>query len=158
MTEPKFFTVYDKGRQLDFEGFHLSSSSSYAPGKSRYFVVDIYKTIGGKYIVAGQGRSNVVHRENCAQMKEKNVKPSPSTKSSIPCTTCRPNLNDNVVHEVNREWAQVSEDAAAIIERLKLKDADGVWYLPKTSSSALITAAESDTGIKYAFYAPQRIE
>jgi len=158
MMEANFFTVYDKGRQLDFEGFHLASSSSFVPGKARYFVVDIYKTVGGKYIVAGQGRSNVVHKEHCSQMKEKNVKPSPAKKASIACPACKPSLNEDVVHEVNREWAQVSEDAAAVIERLRLKDADGVFYLPKTSSSALLAAAELDEGVKYAFYAPQRIE
>ena len=62
--KPEFFTVNDKGRQLDFEGYHLASSTSYAAGKPRWFVVDIYKTVGGKYIVAGSGKSNVVHREN----------------------------------------------------------------------------------------------
>jgi len=156
--QPQFFTVYDKGRQLDFEGFHLSNSSSYNPSKPRWFVVDIYKTVGGKYIVAGSGKSLVVHRVNCAQMKEKNVSAVVALKSAIPCPTCKPNLREDVVHEVNREWAQVSDDPQAIIERLRLRDSDGVWYIPKTSTSALLEAAEKDSGIKYAFYAPQRIE
>jgi len=156
--KPEFFTVNDKGRQLDFEGYHLASSTSYAAGKPRWFVVDIYKTIGGKYIVAGSGKSNVVHRENCAQMKEKNVKAILATGNVSPCHVCRPLLKDPVVHEVNREWAQVSEDPAAIIERLRLRDGEGVWYLPKTSSSALLQAAEQDSAIKDAFYAPQHVD
>lgn len=156
--QPDFFTVYDKGRQLDFEGLHLATATSFLPSKIRWFVVDIYKTVGGKYIVAGSGKSVVVHRPNCAMMKEKNAELAPASKTSVPCSTCRPMLTEDVCHEVNREWAQVSEDPAAIIERLRLRDADGVWYLPKTSSSALLQAAELDDGIKRAFYAPTRIE
>lgn len=156
--KPEFFSVHDKGRQLDFEGFHLSSSSSYSIGKPRWFVVDIYKTVGGKYIVAGEGKSLIVHRENCSLMKEKNVAAKPASKSSIGCNSCRPSLSEDVCHEVNREWAQVSDDPKAIIERLRLRDADGVFYLPKTSLSALTKAAELDGGIKHAFYAPERIE
>ena len=91
-------------------------------------------------------------------MKEKNVSAVVALKSAIPCPTCKPNLREDVVHEVNREWAQVSDDPQAIIERLRLRDSDGVWYIPKTSTSALLEAAEKDSGIKYAFYAPQRIE
>jgi hypothetical protein len=156
--KPQFFTVYDKGRQLDFEGFHLATANSFMPSKTRWFVVDIYKTVGGKYIVAGSGKSNVVHRNNCPQMKEKNAKAAEAIKTSVPCEKCRPVLSELVYHEVNREWAQVSEDPAAIIERLRLRDSDGVWYLPKTSSNALLHAAEFDEGIKRAFYAPQRID
>ena len=76
----------------------------------------------------------------------------------MPCAICRPSLNEKVAHEVNREWAQVSEEPSAIIERLRLRDNDGVWYLPKTSTNALLQAAELDSAIKAAFYAPQRIE
>jgi len=156
--DPQFFTVFDRGRQLDFEGIHLANASSFSPNKPRWFVVDIYKTVGGRYIVAGSGKSLVVHRPNCDQMKEKNAKSKPALKNSVPCPTCRPILTEDVCHEVNREWAQVSEDPNAIIERLRLRDADGVWYIPKTSTTALLKAAEQDNGIKEAFYAPQRIK
>lgn len=156
--KPQFFTIYDKGRQLDFEGYCLASASSYADGKSRWFVVTLYKTLGGKYIVSGSGKSKVVHKPNCAQMKEKSAKATDAASNSVPCDICRPKLSDKVVHEVNREWAQVSDDPNAIIERLRLRDSDGVWYLPKTSSTALLQAAELDEGIKKAFYAPQHID
>ena len=155
---PEFFTVYDKGRQLDFEGYHLASASSFMPSKPRWFVVDIYKTAGGKYIVAGSGKSRVVNKDKCNQLKEKNVELKEAVKGSMPCAICRPSLNEKVAHEVNREWAQVSEEPSAIIERLRLRDNDGVWYLPKTSTNALLQAAELDSAIKAAFYAPQRIE
>ena len=154
----QFFTIYDKGRQLDFEGYKLSTSSSYVHGKSRWFVVTLYKTAGGKYIVAGSGKSNVVHKPECGLMKEKGVVTTHANVRSVGCDTCRPNLSGPVVHEIDREWAQVSDDPRAIIERLRLRDGDGVWYLPKTSTTALLQAAELDEGIKKAFYAPQRID
>jgi hypothetical protein len=158
MTQPQFFTVFDKGRQLDFEGMLLATSTSFVSTKSRWFVVSIYKTTGGKYIVHGIGMSRIVHRENCAQMKEKNAALKPAIReTSMPCTVCRPILTENVAHEINREWAQVSDDPRAIIERLRLRDNEGVWYLPKTSSTAILAAAELDSAIKEAFYEPQRI-
>ena len=156
--KPEFFTVYDKGRQLDFEGFHLATSSSFAPSKIRWFVVDIYKTVGGKYIVAGSGKSKVIHKEHCSLMKEKNVKLSPALKNSVPCVSCRPSLTEDVAHEINREWAQVSDNPKAIIERLRLRDNDGVWYLPTTSLNAILAASELDDAIKHAYYEPRKVE
>ena len=117
-------TVYrlrDRGRELDFEGELLASESSYAPGKTRWLEVAIYKTVGGSYVVAGIGRST---REN----------------------------------ESDREWAQSSTKANAIIERLKLRDDDGVWYIPATSLRAIKRAAELDEGIYEALYASEHID
>lgn len=156
--ETKFYTVYDKGRQIDFEGSLLGSSSSFSKEKPRWFVVEIYKTAGGKYIVAGSGKSRVVHRENCTQLKDKGGAPQDAKTGSFPCESCRPDLTQPVVHETNREWAQVSDDPNAIIERLRLRDSDGVMYLPKTSTNAILQAAGNDEGVKRAFYAPQRVE
>jgi hypothetical protein len=158
MMDPQFYSLFDKGRQLDFEGYLLASATSYTNKKPRWFVVSIYKTLGGKYIVSGMGRSDIVHRPDCSQMKDNNpLLRLPETRS-VQCDTCRPNLHEKVVHEVNREWAQVSDDPKAIIERLRLKDSDGVWYIPTTSLTALLEAAEKDEGIKFAFYTPQHIE
>jgi hypothetical protein len=128
------------------------------PGKPRWFVVNIYKTLGGKYIVAGSGQSRVVHREHCPQMKEKNPILAPANPASFPCEACKPQLTEKVAHEINVEWAQVSDNPHAIIERLRLRDSEGVWYIPKISTTVLMEAAEKDEGIKAAFYAPQRIK
>ena len=156
--EPRFYSIRDRGRQIDFEGFHLANGSSHHSSKPRWFVVDIYKTVGGKYIVAGSGKSRVVHRENCKQMKEKAPSIGPALATSVGCDVCHPNLTDDVAHEIDREWAQVSEDAKAILDRLRLRDSEGVWYLPKTSTTALMQAAEQDEGIRDAFYAPQHVK
>lgn len=114
------YTVRDRGRELDFEGELLGSSSSHARGKPRWLEVAIYKTVGGSYVVAGVG------------------------KTTLP-------------NEQDREWAQVSTRAEAVLERLRLKDEDGVWYIPATSMRAIEEAAEVDAGIREALYAPQHI-
>lgn len=158
MIEPQFYSLFDKGRQLVFEGFHLANASSYVDKKPRWFVVDIYKTVGGKYIVAGVGRSLVVHRLNCVQMKDKNLILREPDPTSVPCSVCVPSLTENVIHEMDREWAQVSDDPHAVIERLRLKDSDGVLYIPTTSMTALLEAAENDEELKKVFYAPQHID
>lgn len=156
--EAHFYSLFDKGRQLDFEGYHLATATSYTNKKPRWFVVDIYKTLGGKYIVSGMGKSLIVHRVNCDQMKDKNPLLRLPEPKSIPCPVCQPSLSENVVHEINREWAQVSDDPRAVIERLRLKDTDGVYYIPSTSMTVLLEAADKDEGIKQAFYTPQHIE
>jgi hypothetical protein len=156
--DPQFYTIFDRGRQLDFEGYHLANASSHVPGKPRWFVVNIYKTLGGKYIVAGSGQTNVVHRERCAQMKEKHPVLAKSSASSIPCEVCKPDLKEKVAHEINVEWAQVSDNPQMIIDRLRLRDSEGGWYIPKISNAVLMEAAEKDDGIKAVFYAPQRIK
>jgi hypothetical protein len=157
--EPHFYSRYDHGQQLDFEGYHLANSSSYITGKPRWFVLDIYKTIGGKYIVSGMGMSLVVHRANCNQMKEKNVILQPAIYNSIACSFCSPDLHEDVAHEINREWTQVSDSPQAIIEKLRLRDGkEGIWYIPRTSMIAILEATENDEKFHEAFFTPQRIE
>ena len=155
------YTVKDRGRPIDFEGSLLGSGSSYSQGKPRWFEVSIYKTAGGKYVVAGIGRSRVVHAPSCSRLssaKSKSTKPATST-NVVPCDVCRPDVGiPDLVQESDREWAQVSEEPEAVIERLRLKDGDGVWYVPSTSNRALEEAAQLDEGIERALFAPQHID
>jgi len=164
--ERHLYTVKDRGRQLDFDGVLLASGSSYADNKPRWFEVYIYKTAGGKYVVAGIGRSRVVHAPTCTRVsntKQKQVdinkRESEDERGYVPCDICRPSLKaSNLIREYDREWAQVSEEPDAVIERLRLKDSDGVWYVPSTSTRALETAALADEGIHNALYMPQHID
>lgn len=47
----------DGERTVEFTGVLLGRSSSAAPGKTRWAEISIYRTVGGKYIVAGVGRT-----------------------------------------------------------------------------------------------------
>lgn len=150
------FVVNDRGQQIDFHGELLGSGSSYADWKSRWFEIDIYRTEAGKYIVAGAGRTLVVHRPTCAVARPADPEPAPD--DAVPCDTCQPSLTEPVVVEVDREWAQVSDDPQAIIERLRLRDANGVHYLPRTSADALRAAAGRDDRLRAVLQAPQHVE
>jgi hypothetical protein len=51
------FTVQAKDRQIAFTGELIGSASTQAPGKDRWAEVEIYRTKGGQYVVAGCGRT-----------------------------------------------------------------------------------------------------
>jgi hypothetical protein len=158
------YTVRDRGRPLDFDGVCLGADNSYSDHKGRWFEVRIFKTLGGKYVVAGVGRSRVVHKQSCSRVGNAKLKQVDGRKTHdgldlMPCDICRPVLGEpNLVKEQDREWAQVSEEPEAVIERLRLRDSDGVWYVPTTSTRALEAAAQADEGIKRALFAPQHID
>lgn len=156
----QLYVVHDHGREIDFFGVLLGSSSSYARGKTRWFEVAIYKSQGGKYIVSGVGRTTVVHKASCKHVTSRNVQdqlPLPTYMSA--CDACHPSLADDfLVPELDRQWAQVSDEADAVIERLRLRDADGVFYIPHTSINALNEAATVDDALAQALLAPQHIE
>lgn len=51
---------------LVFDGLLLGRASSHRPDARRWFDVAIYRTLGGTYVVAGIGRSDVVgERDRC---------------------------------------------------------------------------------------------
>lgn len=49
----------DGDRDVSFDGVLLGSASSETPDSDRWFEVSIYRTVGGRYLVAGIGRSRV---------------------------------------------------------------------------------------------------
>lgn len=158
--DAQLYTVLDRGRQIIFRGELLGQATSYADYKPRWFTVEIYKTEGGKYIVAGAGRSVVVHLPTCGRLKGRVAESVAPTAEQQPCETCAPLMNGSelVVPETDREWAQVSDEPEAVIERLRLHDPDGVFYLPTTSSRALQQAAASDGALADALLAPQHVD
>lgn len=162
------YTVSDQGRRLDFEGKRLGSGSSFSDSKARWFEVEIYKTIGGNYVVAGVGRSRVVHAPSCGRIKKSDLKPSEGTRTHddlmlMACETCRPVIGSaGLLKEDDRSWALATSEPEEIINRLRLRDPDGVWYVPITSTRALEAAASTDEGLKVALYntlyAPRHID
>lgn len=151
------YVVYDRGQELNFYGELLGSGTSFADWKGRWFEVTIFKTEGGKYVVAGAGRSCVVHRPDCGQVAGRGAVPGTAEATAQPCEQCNPDLAAPVVAEVDREWAQVSDDPAAVIERLRLRDSEGVYYLPRTSADALRDAALKDDRLADVLHAPQHV-
>lgn len=155
--EQQIFTVYDHGQELIFAGELLGSGTSYTDWKARWFEITIYRTEGGKYVAFGAGRSILVHRPTCRQVAERALPLEDASDEAIPCDECRPDFADRVISETDRVWALVSDDPSAIIERLRMRDADGVHYLPRTSADALADAARKDPALAAALRTPQRI-
>ncbi len=153
------YVVHDRGREIDFDGEQLGGASSYSPDKPRWFEVRIFKSRGGKYIVNGIGRSLIVHRPSCRVLRDNSSDPVPASDYAVGCDACRPDLlrGELVVPEVDREWTQVSDEPEAVIERLRLRDRDGVFYLPRTSQTALDQAAALDERMQAALIAPQHV-
>ena len=155
----QLYVVHDGEREINFDGDLLGSASSFSVGKPRWFEVRIFRSQGGKWIVNGVGRSLVVHRAACRQLRSRAVDPCPANDTAVPCDLCFPDLDGGelVVPEIDREWTQVSDAAEAVIERLRLRDQDGVFYLPKTSLVALTQAADADHVMAEALRAPQHV-
>ena len=155
----QLYVVHDGEREIDFDGDLLGVATSYSPGKARWFEVRIFKSRGGKWIVNGVGRSLVVHRPACRLLRSRADDPSLANERAIACDLCFPNLpgGELIGPEVDREWAQVSDAPEAVVERLRLRDQDGVFYLPRTSLLALEQAALVDSGMAEALRAPQHV-
>lgn len=149
MTTPQHgsWTVGARNNEVCFSGTLLGAGSSAQPMKPRWFEVRIFRTDGGRYIVAGAGRSIVVHRPTCPRLRGTHHTEVFMTNDEHPCESCGPVHGETVVREADREWAQVSDGPEAIIEKLKLRDMDGVYYLPRTSQNALDEAASHDVAI-----------
>jgi hypothetical protein len=156
---PQLYEVHDRGKPIDFVGTLLGQATSFSSGKPRWFEVAIYKSQGGKYIVNGIGRSLIVHRPSCRLLRDRSIDPCPAGERAVECDGCFPDLarGELVVPEVDREWAQVSDAAEAVIERLRLRDNDGVFYLPRTSLTALEQVAQLDEEMREALVQPQHV-
>jgi hypothetical protein len=66
------FCLKDEDRNIEFRGRLLASASSEEPGKTRWTEVEIYKTVGGNYVVSTIGRSREpaehdFHRTNVSE-------------------------------------------------------------------------------------------
>jgi hypothetical protein len=51
--------IAEDGREIRFHGDRLGYASSHWAGKNRWIEMSIYKTRGGKYVIAGVGCTNV---------------------------------------------------------------------------------------------------
>jgi hypothetical protein len=69
-------------------------------------------------------------------------------KGAIPCEECRPTDSlDLVFPEKNRYWAQVSDEASAVLDALYKFDEGGARYLTNVAQRLLEEASDSDSGI-----------
>lgn len=146
------FEVKDGTRILQFNGKLLAKSSSWRRGSTRWIEFELYKTENGSYILSRVGISLVYHGAACplvtryglTEIQAEGLEPD-----ALPCEICQATPNAQLVFpEKPRYWAQVSEEAAAVLEALYKYDDGGARYLTRVAQRLLEDAADIDRGIE----------
>ncbi len=144
--------VKDGSRTLQFSGVLLGESSSRRSDSTRWIEFKLYKTDNGSYILSRVGASIMYHTAACALTQRydlKEVRVEEKHNSFVPCDVCSPLLNANLIFpEKNRYWAQVSEEANAVLEALYQYDLNGAKYLTNVAQRLLEKAASVDSTIE----------
>jgi hypothetical protein len=147
--------VRDGSRTLQFNGRLLGQSSSWRRGSTRWIEFALHKTESGSYVLSRIGVSLVYHGAACALVRRYGLKEADSAElgdDAVPCEECRPGRDLPVVFpERDRTWAQVSEDAEAVLEALYKYDFGGARYLTNVAQRLLERASENDDRIEQVY-------
>lgn len=151
------YEVKDGSRTLQFNGKLLGRSSSHRNGSLRWIEFELYKTENGSYVLSRTGVSVVYHAASCHLVKRYGLTEVPvgdltSPRELVPCDICNPSLSAAVIFpEKNRDWAQVSDDAGAVLEALYKYDDSGARYLTHVAQRLMAEAALVDKDIQEAY-------
>jgi hypothetical protein len=144
--------VRDGSRTLQFNGRLLGESSSWRRGSTRWIEFALHKTESGSYVLSRIGVSVVYHGAACPLVRKYGLHegdPSELREEAVPCEECRPSPDLPVVFpERDRTWAQVSEDAEAVLEALYKYDFGGARYLTNVAQRLLERASAEDEKIE----------
>lgn len=147
--------VRDRDRTLQFNGVLLAKSTSKSDKSTRWIEFELYKTESGSYILSRIGVSLVFHGAACPLVNRYNLQESPSDKLepyATPCYDCDPDESlDLVFPEKYRYWAQVSEEATAVLDALYKYDDGGARYLTNVAQRLLEEASKKDQKIAKAY-------
>jgi hypothetical protein len=145
------YEIRDGARILQFNGRKLGESSSWRRGSTRWIEFSLYKTENGSYILSRVGVSLVYHGAACRLAVQYKLKGEPTDSLStdaVACQECVPNLSLPLVFpETHRYWAQVSEEAEAVLEALYKYDDGGARYLTRVAERLLENAATVDPDV-----------
>ena len=146
------FEVKDGTRTLQFKGKELAKSSSWRRGSTRWIEFELYKTESGSYILSRVGISLVYHGAACPLVSRyglTEVQVKELQSDSIPCEICNAMPDAQLIFpEKPRYWAQVSEEATAVLEALYKYDDGGARYLTRVAERLLEDASDGDSGIE----------
>lgn len=147
--------VKDGSRILQFEGHLLAESTSWRRGSHRWVEFFLYRTDeSGVYILSRTGVSTLYHTPDCAVVSRNNLREVPAAElreHSVPCPQCRPDRDPSfpiICPERDRHWAQVCDDAEAVLESLMKYDDSGSRYLTYVAQRLLEKASERDGDIE----------
>jgi hypothetical protein len=147
------FKVFDSARILQFEGVHLSHSSSHRTGVPRWIEFDLYRTEVGQYVLSRIGVSMIYHGGYCRLVEDYGLHSAPAatlTLEAVPCEKCHPTIhedNDLVYPETSRPWAQVCPNAGAVLRAIQREDDAGNRYLTRVARNLLEEASHHDAAI-----------
>lgn len=143
--------VKDGARTLQFNGRLLGKSSSYRRGSTRWIEFEVYRTESGSYILSRIGVSLIYHGAACPLVKRyglQEIEYAALAQDALPCEECIPNEEAELVFpEKYRYWAQVSEDAEAVLDALYKYDDGGARYLTNVAQRLLEESSKNDTKI-----------
>lgn len=143
--------VKDGARTLQFNGRLLGKSSSYRRGSTRWIEFELYRTESGSYILSRVGVSLIYHGAACPLVKRYGLQEVDSTElaqDALACEECDPTEDAELVFpEKYRYWAQVSEDAEAVLDALYKYDSGGARYLTNVAQRLLEEASKNDSKI-----------
>ncbi len=149
------FEVKDGTRTLKFDGTLLATSSSWMPGSVRWIEFELYKTVGGRFLLSRVGVSHVFHASTCYLVSKYGLHEGHITElkpDAAPCEICNPDDSDPIVFpETFRYWTLNSDDPEAVLGALYKEDKFGARYLTKVSQRLLEDAADADSEIDQAY-------
>jgi len=143
--------VRDGSRTLQFEGALLGQSSSWRRGSTRWIEFKLFKTESGSYILSRIGVSLVYHGAACPLVSTYNLQEIPfyeMNTDGLPCERCNPDESAELIFpEKDRYWAQVSDNAGAVLEALYKYDEFGSRYLTSVAKRLMESAGKVDKNV-----------
>jgi len=145
--------VRDGSRIIQFEGSLIGHSTSWRRGSHRWVEFSLYRTEETRvYVLARTGVSLLYHYPGCEVVERNNLKETPASeldRDAVACPQCRPDqINMPIVcPERPRYWAQVCDDAQAVLESLTKYDESGSQYLTFVARRLLDDASKTDDDI-----------
>ena len=147
-------------QRVQFSGRMLAKrSSQQGPEDLRWTEIEMYRTVGGKYIVHKTGRSVVWHNPGSQCASGTRVPFEAIATGFLPCPRCAKNLSAGayVQTETDRHTVHVSESARGAVESCYTQDGDKVAYLTFPARQVLAEVSMIDEDIKNAFMV-QRVD
>lgn len=158
----KSYRIQDKSRTVTVFGEHLATSSSYANGKTRWIVFDLYKSNSGTYAVHRVGKSMVVHTSDCVSTLDGGLTPEHRDHLDGPmsaCHLCKPDTDSSYIFpEKDRHYVATCDTALGVLDFLsRFDERTESYYYTDVAARLLERACEVDTELSVEYYGDDSI-
>ena len=150
------YEVRNAGQTLIFDGEKIAGSSSRTPTSVRWVEFNLYRTVGGTYILERIGRSLVFHGIDCSVVRRNKLRFDPTRQElsdeHLACLECNPYDDDDLIIEQPRYFGMKSDDPEAVIDAAHKADrVTGARYLTNVTRKLIEEAAANDPRINNAY-------